>query len=127
MPEHIHLLVLPHKNATVSKILSGVKVSVARLARHWVEKEAPGFLSHMLDIQPDGKKCFRFWQRGGGYDRNICLVEELYEKMNYIHLNPVRRGLVNSPEDWFWSSFRAYEYGVKEPIAVDRESLPPML
>ena len=26
----------------------------------------------------------------------------------YIHLNPVAAGLVRSPEDWPWSSARAY-------------------
>jgi len=30
------------------------------------------------------------------------------EKLRYIHRNPVGRGLVESPEEWRWSSYRSY-------------------
>ena len=30
------------------------------------------------------------------------------EKLRYMHRNPVKRGLVNSPEQWPWSSYRNY-------------------
>jgi len=30
------------------------------------------------------------------------------EKLCYLHRNPVKRGLVEKPEDWEWSSFRHY-------------------
>jgi putative transposase len=30
------------------------------------------------------------------------------EKLRYMHRNPVVSGLVERPEDWMWSSFRAY-------------------
>jgi len=76
----------------------------------------------MLDIQPNGKKVIRFWQRGGGYDRNISSVKELLEKIGYIHLNPIRRKLVGLPEDWQWSSFRAWHDNVDEPLTIDKES-----
>ena len=33
------------------------------------------------------------------------------EKLRYMHRNPVKRGLVERPEQWKWSSFRAYFYG----------------
>ena len=125
MPEHVHLLVLPKNDVTISKILNAIKLSVGKTASNWVQDHAPDFLPKMIDIQPNGKIAFRFWQRGGGYDRNICSVDEVYEKIHYIHKNPVRRGLVNHPEDWLWSSFRAHEKGVEEPISIDKESLPP--
>jgi putative transposase len=50
----------------------------------------------------------RFWQRGGGYDRNITSTEALPAVIEYIHANPVRRGLVARAEDWEWSSARWY-------------------
>jgi putative transposase len=43
--------------------------------------------------------------------------ESFVEKLNYIHQNPVKRGLCERPEDWRWSSFRHYatrEIGVVE-------------
>jgi len=30
------------------------------------------------------------------------------EKLHYMHRNPVKRGLVESPEQWRWSSSRFY-------------------
>ena len=78
----------------------------------------------MLDPQPSGRNAYRFWQPGRGYDRNIWTAEELHEKIDYIHANPVRRGLVERPGDWAWSSWRAWELGVDQPIAIDRDSLP---
>jgi len=126
MQEHVHLLLLPRNGVKVNKILTSVKLSVGKTASNWITENAPDFLPKMIDVQPNGKKATRFWQRGGGYDRNICSVEEVYEKINYIHKNPVRRGLVSHSEDWYWSSCRAYEYNEQEPISIDRESLPPI-
>jgi putative transposase len=42
------------------------------------------------------------------------------EKVDYIHLNPVRRGLVAAPDDWTWSSARHYATG--EQCGVEIES-----
>jgi putative transposase len=50
----------------------------------------------------------RFWQPGGRYDRNITSTEVLRAVIDYIHANPVRRGLVARAEDWEWSSARCY-------------------
>src|SRR5262249_48785979 len=50
----------------------------------------------------------RFWQPGGGYDRNITSAAALRAVIDYIHANPVRRGLVARAEDWEWSSARWY-------------------
>jgi REP element-mobilizing transposase RayT len=34
------------------------------------------------------------------FDRAVRTVKEYYEKVEYIHLNPVRAGLVERAEDW---------------------------
>ena len=51
---------------------------------------------------------YRFWQQGGGYDRNFDNVAAAWASVEYIHRNPVRRGLVDCPTDWTWSSARWY-------------------
>ena len=48
-----------------------------------------------------------FWQRRY-YDRNEWNHKEFIEKRKCIHRNPVRRGLVEKPEHWKWSSYRHY-------------------
>ena len=88
-----------------------------------IKQNAPDFLKHMEDIQPNGKRYSRFWMRGGGYDRNLRSLDDVREKIRYIHANPVRRNLVDKVEDWKWSSYRAWQSGEDYPIAIDRESL----
>ncbi len=78
----------------------------------------------MADAQPNGQVAYRFWQRGGGYDRNLWSTRDILEKVQYIHNNPLRRGLVSKPQDWPWSSWRAWALGVNEPVAVDTKTLP---
>ncbi|MGB2800490.1 MAG: hypothetical protein WBC82_11690 [Dehalococcoidia bacterium] len=50
---------------------------------------------------------YRLWQRGF-YDFNIYSEETLFQKLDYIHNDPVRAGLVLSPADYEWSSYRFY-------------------
>jgi putative transposase len=126
MPNHVHLLIFPYEGTKVSDILSGIKKPVGKLAGNFVRKNAPEFIPRMSELQPDGATVLRFWQQGGGYDRNIYSDEELHEKIRYIHNNPVRQELVMGPEKWLWSSYQAWERGVDEPLRIDRDTLPPI-
>jgi hypothetical protein len=54
------------------------------------------------------------------WDFNVWTARKRAEKLRYMHRNPVERGLVESPEEWRWSSFRAYFMGEAGPVAVDR-------
>jgi hypothetical protein len=49
----------------------------------------------------------RFWQVRY-YDFPVWSEARRIEKLRYIHRNPVRRGLVESPEDWRWSNGRPH-------------------
>jgi len=124
MPEHVHLVVWPHGGVWVSDILKTVKQSVSQHALRWLEANEPRFLQRLEDVPPNGRRSFRFQQRGGGYDRNLRTVADIHEKIQYIHDNPLRRGLVDKASSWTWSSCSAWETGKNEPIAIDRDSLP---
>ncbi len=58
------------------------------------------------------------WQRRF-YDYNVWTQHKRVEKLRYIHRNPVRRGLVEKPEQWRWSSFRDYAYDEPGPVRVN--------
>jgi putative transposase len=64
-----------------------------------------------------------FWQTGGGFDRNITEPQTLESMIDYIHQNPVRRGLVERPSDWVWSSAGWYEG--KETTGLVPDRIPP--
>jgi putative transposase len=123
MPEHAHLLLWPMRPTyDISSILSTIKLP--RRAQNFVGEHAPSFLSRMADVQPNGNVHYRFWQRGGGYDRNSFESKTIWKQIEYIHANPVRRGLCKCPEDWHWSSAGVYA-GLRDgPISIDKDSLP---
>ena len=114
MPEHVHLVIAPGEHYDISKILSRIKRTLTfRIVRH-VKAVRPAFLEHMAHRQTGGKITHRFWQRGGGYDRNLWTPEHIHKMIRYVHENPVRRGLVQRPQDWPWTSYRAWTGGPPE-------------
>jgi len=48
------------------------------------------------------------------------------EKLRYMHGNPVKRGLVQEPEQWVWSSYRYYAYGEAGPVLVNEQKAAVM-
>lgn len=58
-----------------------------------------------------------FWQ-ARFYDFNIWTTKKRMEKLRYMHRNPVKRGLVESPEQWRWSSYRFYLLGEPGPVQI---------
>ena len=105
MPEHVHLVVVPSlPSHPVSKITAALKSPFARVVlNRWRALHAP--VLRQLTT-PSGET--RFWQAGGGYDRNARDEAEVHEKVNYCHNNPVTRGLVAAPTDYIWSSAKWY-------------------
>ena len=108
MPEHVHVLIHPQlPDYPVDAVLKHLKGCFANLVlRRWRDLNA-----RALDQVIDAKGKPHFWQQGGGYDRNVFSEQPLHEKIDYIHENPVRRGLVKLAADWKWSSARFYADG----------------
>jgi putative transposase len=94
MPEHVHLLVSEPARESLAVALQGLKLSVARRAR----------------MRP-------FWLPRY-YDFNVRTDAKRVEKLNYIHWNPMKRGLVDRPEDWRWSSYRYYQTGEQGRVTI---------
>ncbi|UCE61744.1 MAG: transposase [Phycisphaerales bacterium] len=109
MPEHVHLIVWPvEPAATVAKLLFAIKRPFSFRVKSMIA-EANSELARQLTIRErPGKETFRFWQEGPGFDRNITNTKTLRTAVEYVHNNPVRRGLCSSPGDWKWSSWGFY-------------------
>jgi putative transposase len=97
MPEHIHLLVSEPKKAPLSKALQALKLSVSVQSKH----------------RP-------FWQILY-YDFNVFTAGKRSEKIDYIHRNPVTRGLVESSMDWPWSTYRHYATGERGTVEIESQ------
>jgi putative transposase len=100
MPEHIHLLISEPNIGNPSDVMKTLKERVSREMR---EKE---------QSKTGAKRYPQFWQVRF-YDFNVWSVKKKNEKLNYIHFNPVKRGLVTKPADWKWSSYPFYWSGEK--------------
>jgi putative transposase len=123
MPEHVHLLVCPReRGAIVSGFLREVKEAVGRKAVAAIKREAPEWLNR-ITVHEGNRERHRFWQPGGGYDRNVIERSTLDRVVDYLHANPVRRGLVGRPEDWEWSSARWY--AGHSPVALEMDRTLP--
>jgi putative transposase len=98
MPEHVHLLANEPTKDTLATFLQIFKQQTSRELKSEVQKQ--------------------FWQRRY-YDFNVSTNEKHIEKLQYIHRNPVIRGLVERPEDYRWSSFNHYAIGELGPIEIE--------
>jgi putative transposase len=119
MPEHIHLLVSEPKVGTPSTVMQVLKQRVARsLQRKRRRRRDPNQMQFWTEAPKEASQSF--WQRRF-YDFNVWSAKKRIEKLNYMHRNPVKRGLVAEPQMWPWSSYRFYQYGEKSACTPDRE------
>jgi putative transposase len=135
MPEHVHLLISEPQRETLSTAIQALKLGVVRSIQcsigSVVVAEAPrsrntretwGTPIHDTPGSgipgPTPVHFDRFWQ-ARFYDFNVWTERKRIEKLRYIHRNPVKRGLVSSPEQWPWSSFRWYLCGEAGPVPIN--------
>ena len=101
MPEHVHLLVSEPERGLLCTAIQMLKQNVARV------------LAHPVAGRP-------FWQTRY-YDFNVWNEKKRIEKLRYMHRNPVKRGLVERPKDWQWSSFRHYASGYEGAVEIESQ------
>jgi REP element-mobilizing transposase RayT len=111
LADHWHAILYPAHPLTISRVMESTKDAAT--------KRINGSRSDVERLfQP------RF------FDRALRTVKEYNEWVQYIHLNPVRAGLVSRPEDWLWSSVHDCTGSVNQAPAsprgllIDRVLLP---
>lgn len=119
MPEHVHLVV-PPRGVKVAAILKSIKQPTTQKSVRYLKRDDPDKLLQMVSGMKRGLSPYSLWQGGGGFDRNLKSSKEIWDVIDYIHMNPVRRGLVEKPEDWPWSSYRVYRDRPPYEFEVDR-------
>jgi putative transposase len=116
MPEHVHLLVCPAlPTATVERYLFAVKRPFSFRVKQDLLATHDPLIGELTVQERPGKQAFRFWQEGPGYDRNVTCPDDAWVAAEYLHNNPVKRGLCASPEEWKWSSWRHYHLPTVPP------------
>lgn len=120
MPEHVHALINPRDDGyEMRSILAAIKKPVANKARNYLHARREKEWLDKLTVRYPSREVFRFWQPGGGYDHNIFRDRTVRQVIDYIHENPVRRGLVEDPCEWRWSSAAFWQGATDVPILLD--------
>ena len=126
MPDHVHLIVRPGGTTWgISDFLRAIKLPVGQQAMTYLREHSPGWLLR-LAVRHGSRLEHHFWQSGGGFDRNIFEPTTLGAMIEYIHANPVRKGLVTEAGAWKWSSagwFAGREPNTLRPDPLDLASL----
>ncbi len=122
MPDHVHFLVFPTRDVDFRKELGKLKRRFSHFALGWL-KEHDQLTYAKLQVIRKGEITYRFWQHGGGHDRNLWTPDRIRLALDYIHNNPVKAGLVTLPEEYKWSSAKAWATGAPDPIAINADSL----
>lgn len=124
MPEHIHLLMSEPRLGDPSIVMQVLKQTTSSQILKKLRSARAGSsdcrLLERLRVSPRTAEV-RFWQRRF-YDFNVWSEKKIWQKLEYMHLNPVKRGLVKHPGHWPWSSFRFYAFGDAKMMGMDRLS-----
>ncbi len=122
MPEHVHLLVYPTlPKPEIGHFLARLKQPFSKEIKQILVEAKNNLLQRLTISERPGKFCFRYWQEGPGYDRNLYTPKALEGSVNYFHDNPVERKLCSKAIDWKWSSARYY---LLEPPKQQFDDLP---
>jgi putative transposase len=115
-PEHLANVIRDFKKFTANAILTQIQ-SNSESRREWM-------LEQLSNAVTEKHKSYKFWQAG---NHVIELYNERFAwiKINYIHDNPVKAGLVRNQEDWVYSSVS--NYCDEESVLEKVHCIVPML
>ena len=119
MSDHLHLLTdCPNTSANVLRYVKGL---IARRVIDYLKEQGwESSLAKLRHEQWKRKHTHSLWQQ----EKNVLSIfsEAMFmQKVNYIHMNPVRADLVERAIDYRWSSARIWQRRAveDEPLMVD--------
>jgi putative transposase len=116
MTSHVHLLIASDGKNSPDTIVRDLKSYTSQCFHKLLLDDANNYESRkswllwMMNRSGDKKEGvnqYRFWQTGN-HTVEIWSDEVFYQKLDYIHGNPVVSGFVAKAEDWLYSSARNY-------------------
>ncbi|MBW6519723.1 MAG: transposase [Desulfoarculaceae bacterium] len=117
LENHLHLIA---QAQDLNKCISSFKSFTARQLINYLQAHHADRLLDRLRFAKRAHKAdreYQFWQEG--VHAEMILSEAMMrEKLDYIHANPVKRGYINLPEHWRYSS-AGYYMGLPGLIEID--------
>jgi REP element-mobilizing transposase RayT len=127
MTNHIHLIAQSRKGA-LSEVIRDFKKFTSKKIIETINSEPESRSSWMLDrfrfnaSQRVSNKDYQVWKHGN-HAVYMYSPDFMREKLNYLHNNPVRAGIVEKPEDYLYSSARYYS-GLDSLLNISDIGLP---
>jgi len=124
MPDHLHLVILPleykGRNQTISDLMRDFKKFTSkRIIEKLKEHKREALLSFFSrSAKAYRGQMYKVWEEGF-FDENIYTQDFLNQKIQYIHHNPVKKGLVKEPEDYPFSSAKNFISKGKSFLEID--------
>lgn len=123
MTNHIHMIVNCNEPFQLKDTIRDFKKFTSKAIISEIENGAESRREWMLELfgkqanLTSKNKKYKVWQTG---NHAIVLYSERFtwDKVNYIHQNPVKAGFVYKAEDWQYSS--ASNYADLENVILDR-------
>jgi len=109
MPDHFHLIVNP-RDGNIRGFAGALKSLTAKKIVEITEDKRIQRADSTHQVWQESFKAVPLWS---GW--------MIWQKINYIHANPVKARLVNSAKDYQWSSFRAFYFNSSDPLTVDHD------
>jgi REP element-mobilizing transposase RayT len=115
MPSHIHAVLWPDDGINLSDVTRDFKRFTSReISREAERQGASEFIFAFKKARNENRaqdvSTYQVWQEGS-HPEAIFTEKFAKQKIDYIHLNPVRAGLVQTAHEWNFSSARAYILG----------------
>jgi REP element-mobilizing transposase RayT len=123
MPEHVHLITdCARKIRDVLRFTNGV--SAKRVLDHLKNSGYESSLAKLRIQEREQKHKYSLYQHHPNAFE-IYGEDTMMQKVNYIHLNPVRSGLVKRPEEYRFSSARFWQGKEleSEPLITDHRAI----
>jgi putative transposase len=118
LPEHFHMVM---RCKELKKTIQNIKMYSAKLIISELRKDNKlEVLNKLSSCKKEYKvnSNYQVWQEG--FHPQVILNEKIYaQKINYIHYNPVRRGLVDEITDWKYSSAGFYFNDTESLIEIN--------
>lgn len=114
MSNHIHLIV-QSKKGKLSDLIRDFKKFTSKNILEAVQTEPESRRQWMLDLFKKAidthsrNKNYQFWQYGN-HAEEIYTLHFMWNKLNYIHLNPIRAGIVEKAQHYIYFSASNYVY-----------------
>lgn len=122
MPDHIHLLIWPKVANVITDFMRDFKrFTSGRITRQAKVEGKADWVKRFEEAGTETERAeHKVWQ-DSFWEQTIYTEEFLRQKLNYLHLNPVRVGLVQSAEEYPYSSYRNYYLSDNQLIEIDSE------